>query len=127
MQASCYIPDKMGLQGWYSASTPVVLPKDFSHDTDPRQELDPLMCPILANIIQAQQYAYHPMLVELKFETAALGRAMRRNEGMDTTEQGDQEATDQLIKWKKKLEQDENWLSQWVMLVLDVVDKHKNP
>ncbi|SPJ79981.1 uncharacterized protein FTOL_08372 [Fusarium torulosum] len=67
--------------------------------------------PELHRKVIAQQYAYHPMLVKLKFETAALARAMRRNEGMDTTEQGDQEATDQLIKWKRKLEQDENWLS----------------
>ncbi|KAF5579377.1 global transactivator [Fusarium pseudocircinatum] len=40
--------------------------------------------------IQAQQHANHPMLVELK---------------------KDQEATDQLVEWKKRLEKDENWLS----------------
>jgi hypothetical protein len=63
------------------------------------------------------------MLVELKFEIEALARAMRRNEAMDTIEQGDQAVTDQLVKWKERLEQDENWLSQRVIVVLD---KHKN-
>ncbi|KAM0086017.1 hypothetical protein ACKRZS_001611 [Fusarium odoratissimum] len=51
-------------------------------------------------LIQAQQYAYHPMLVELKFEGATLARAMCLNEAMDTIEEGDQAATDQLVKWK---------------------------
>ncbi|KAF5546536.1 global transactivator [Fusarium mexicanum] len=46
-------------------------------------------------IVQAQKYAYHPMLVKLKFERDALARAMRRNEAIETLE--DQAATDQLI------------------------------
>ncbi|EXA46627.1 hypothetical protein FOVG_03970 [Fusarium oxysporum f. sp. pisi HDV247] len=49
-------------------------------------------------LIQAQQYACHPMLVELKFERAALVRAMYLNEAMDTIEEGDQAATDQLVR-----------------------------
>lgn len=48
------------------------------------------------------------MLVELRFERYALGRAMRRNEAVDTFEEGDQAATDQLIKWREKLEDNEN-------------------
>ncbi|KAJ4045994.1 hypothetical protein NW761_008007 [Fusarium oxysporum] len=49
-------------------------------------------------LVQAQQYACHPMLVELKFERAALARAMYLNEAMDTIEEGDQAATDQLVR-----------------------------
>ncbi|RKK98132.1 hypothetical protein BFJ68_g9281 [Fusarium oxysporum] len=77
-------------------------------------------------LIQAQQYAYHPMLVELKFERDALARAMRRNEAMETFEQGNEAATDQLVQWKKRLEQDENWLSRRVRVITDVVDQHKD-
>ncbi|KAF5686635.1 CHD3-type chromatin-remodeling factor PICKLE [Fusarium circinatum] len=44
---------------------------------------------------EAQQYAYHPMLVELKCERDALARAMGRNEAIETLE--DQAATDQLV------------------------------
>ncbi|EGU74831.1 hypothetical protein FOXB_14668 [Fusarium oxysporum f. sp. conglutinans Fo5176] len=49
-------------------------------------------------LVQAQQYACHPMLVELKFERAALARVMCLNETMDTIEEGDQAATDQLVR-----------------------------
>ncbi|PNP86034.1 hypothetical protein FNYG_01090 [Fusarium nygamai] len=62
-------------------------------------------------LTQAQQYAYHPMLVELQFERDALARAMCRNEAMETFEEGNPAATDQLVIWKKRLEQDENWRS----------------
>lgn len=48
----------------------------------------------------AQQYTYRPRRVEL-----ALERAMSHNEAADTIEQGDQAATDQLIKWKGRLEE----------------------
>jgi hypothetical protein len=48
------------------------------------------------------------MLVELKFERDALARAMRRKEAMETFEEGNLAATDQLVEWKKRLEQDEN-------------------
>ncbi|KAF4502692.1 global transactivator [Fusarium agapanthi] len=75
-------------------------------------------------LIQAQQYAYHPLLVELKFERDALAREMRRNEAIETYE--DQAATDQLVKWKERLEKDENWLSRRVRVITDVVDQHKD-
>ncbi|CCT64824.1 uncharacterized protein FFUJ_03920 [Fusarium fujikuroi IMI 58289] len=60
-------------------------------------------------LIRAQQYTYHPMLVKLKFEREALAKALHRNEAMSTMDKGDQAATDQLTKWKTRLEQDENW------------------
>jgi hypothetical protein len=78
------------------------------------------------HLVTAHQCAYHRMLVELRFERHALERAMRRNEAVDTFEEGDQVATDQLIKWRKKLEDNENWLSRLVTVVLDVVDQHKD-
>ncbi|KAF5580375.1 global transactivator [Fusarium pseudoanthophilum] len=49
----------------------------------------------------AQQYAYHPMLVELEFERDALARAMLRNEAMEAFGEGNPAATDQPVKWKK--------------------------
>ncbi|KAF5538124.1 global transactivator [Fusarium napiforme] len=54
----------------------------------------------------AQPYAYHLMLIELKFERDSLARAMRRNKA---TDEGDQAATIQLVIWKERLEKDENW------------------
>ncbi|KAF5712192.1 global transactivator [Fusarium mundagurra] len=62
-------------------------------------------------LMQTQQFAYHPMLVELKFKRDAMTRTIRRNETIETFEEGNRAATDQLVKWKKRLEQDENWLS----------------
>jgi SNF2 family DNA or RNA helicase len=78
------------------------------------------------HLVTAQQYSYHPMLVELKFERRALERAMRRNEAVDVIEQGDEAATDQLVKWRERLEADENWLSPRVQMVLDVVYRHQD-
>lgn len=49
------------------------------------------------------------MLVKLKFEREALAKALNRNEAMGVMDEGDQAATDQLTKWKTRLEQDENW------------------
>nr|RBQ98575.1 hypothetical protein FVER53263_20036 [Fusarium verticillioides] len=77
-------------------------------------------------LIQAQQFAYHPMLVELKFEREALSRAMCRNEALENFENEDPAVTDQLVKWKEQLEKDENWLSRRVRVITDVVDQHKD-
>ncbi|KAF4452838.1 global transactivator [Fusarium austroafricanum] len=78
------------------------------------------------HLVAAHQYSYHPMLVELKFERHALERAMRRNQAVDVIEQGEEVATDQLIKWRMRLEADENWLSRRVQMILDVVDRHRD-
>ncbi|CAJ0548594.1 Ff.00g022070.m01.CDS01 [Fusarium sp. VM40] len=45
------------------------------------------------HLVTAHQYAYHRMLVELRFERHAFERAMRRNEAVDTFEEGDQVTT----------------------------------
>ncbi|KAM0319440.1 hypothetical protein ACHAPQ_010348 [Fusarium lateritium] len=78
------------------------------------------------HLVAAHQYSYHPMLVELKLERHALERAMRRNQAVDVIEQGDEVATDQLIRWRERLETDENWLSHRVQMILDVVDRHRD-
>lgn len=78
------------------------------------------------HLVTAHQYAYHRMLVELRFERHAFERAMRRNEAVDTFEEGDQVTTYQLIKWRERLEDNENWLSRRITVVLDVVDQHKD-
>ncbi|KAF5571688.1 global transactivator [Fusarium phyllophilum] len=52
--------------------------------------------------------------------------AMRPNEAMETFEEGNPAATDQLVKWKKRLKQDENWISRRARVMTDVVDQHKD-
>ncbi|KAF5603649.1 global transactivator [Fusarium pseudocircinatum] len=72
----------------------------------------------------AHQYSYHPMLAELKSDGLALELAMCGDQAADVIEQGDEIATDHLIKWRERLEVDENWLSRRVEVVLDVVYQH---
>ncbi|KAF5700423.1 global transactivator [Fusarium mundagurra] len=80
----------------------------------------------LKHLVAAHQYSYHPMLVELRFERLALELAMRQNQAIDVIEQGDEVATGQLVKWRERLEADENWLSPRVEMILDVVYQHRD-
>ncbi|EWG45972.1 hypothetical protein FVEG_06600 [Fusarium verticillioides 7600] len=80
----------------------------------------------LKHLVAAHQYSYHPVLVELKLEKHAFELAMRQNQALDVIEQGDEAAADQLVKWRERLEADENWLSHRVEMILDIIYRHQD-
>ncbi|GKU03026.1 global transactivator [Fusarium langsethiae] len=49
---------------------------------------------------------------------------MRRNLNMDAIE--DHEATDQFVKWKERLERDENWLSPRVEAITEIIGQQND-
>ncbi|KAF5619234.1 global transactivator [Fusarium tjaetaba] len=71
---------------------------------------------------QAQQHAYHPMLVQLKLTHRGLMEFMRQEDVDDAIP--DDQALEQVAEWCRQLEQGDNSLSSRVEAILDTVRQH---
>ncbi|KAM0344537.1 hypothetical protein ACHAPU_007515 [Fusarium lateritium] len=75
-------------------------------------------------LMQAQQHAYHHMLVDLPFEHAALARDMRSDQYADILGEEEPGIAKQLGEWRARLNKDKNWFSPRIARVMAVVDAH---
>ncbi|KAF5574500.1 global transactivator [Fusarium pseudoanthophilum] len=80
------------------------------------------------HLIEAQQHAYHPMLVQLKLAHRGLMEFMRQEDVDDAIpDDMDDQALEQVAEWCRQLEQGDNSLSSRVEAILDtrVVPGHR--
>lgn len=76
-------------------------------------------------LIEAQQHAYHPMLVQLKLAHRGLMKSMRQKDVDDAIpDEIDDQALKQVAEWRRQLEQGDNSLSRRVEAILDTMQQH---
>ncbi|KAF4499407.1 global transactivator [Fusarium agapanthi] len=78
-----------------------------------------------SHLIEGQQGAYHPMLVQLKLAHKGLMKSMRQEDiGDAIPDDADAQALAQVAGWCQHLEQGDHSLSRRVQAILDIVRQH---